>query len=224
MLKSSRILKEFGPEGFKVRETVARIPSLDRHGLSYGWKPDIFCLRIDADEYTPDSFNPYYSVFERYRGAITIFFNINSFKDAKDHILRCRDIGISVGEKSSPVISNSEFIDCKIAIESKDASKPIIYGCNFKGNDTAYHAYLKKWEYGSAGYGYLIASKITVDNKKGIILEDDALLNVFKTDCRADILGEERLIHMDRLNVEIAKTVERLGKFKEDEVGTQKPF
>ena len=96
MLKCSSDLKEFGPKGFKVKETVARTPSLDRHGISYGWKPDIFCLRIDIDEYSPGSFNPYYSVFERYREAITIFFNINSFKDAKDQILRCRGLGIDI--------------------------------------------------------------------------------------------------------------------------------
>lgn len=96
MQNSTSTLKEFGPAGYNVRETVARTPSLDRHGLPYGWKPDIFCLRIDADEYSPESFNPYYSVFEQYWEAITIFFNINSFKDAKDQILRCRDLGVDI--------------------------------------------------------------------------------------------------------------------------------
>jgi len=134
------------------------------------------------------------------------------------------DKGISIGEKASPVISNCKFTDCKIAIESKDESTPIIYGCDFRENDTAYHAYLKKWEYGSAGHGYLINSKITVDNKTGIVLDNDSSLNIFESDCNADIVGEEGIVHVDRLNIQIAKTVERLGKFKEDEVGTQKPF
>ncbi len=134
------------------------------------------------------------------------------------------DKGISIGEKSSPVIYNCKFTGCKIAIESKDGSTPVIYGCDFRENDTAYHAYLKKWKYGSAGYGYLINSKITVDNKTGIVLDNDSSLNVFESDCKADIVGEERVIHVDRLNRQIAKTVERLGRFKEDEVGTQKPF
>jgi len=140
MLKSSRILKEFGPEGFKVRETVARIPSLDRHGLSYGWKPDIFCLRIDADEYTPDSFNPYYSVFERYMGAITIFFNINSFKDAKEHILRCRDMGIDI---QSHAFYHHTYRD--YASNRYNISKAKIFFQEIGINTTGFAAPLGRW-------------------------------------------------------------------------------
>jgi len=39
------------------------------------WKPDIFCLRIDADELTPGSFGAYYPLYEKYHNALTIFFN-----------------------------------------------------------------------------------------------------------------------------------------------------
>lgn len=96
MFKRSSVLKEFGPEGFKVREKVAEKPSLWEHGPAAGWTPDIFCLRMDADEYTEDSFSAYYPLFEKHRQAITIFFNAYSFEDAKDEVLRCNGLGIDV--------------------------------------------------------------------------------------------------------------------------------
>jgi len=96
MIKRTGVIKEFGPETLKVTEEVSAAPSFGKHGASRGWKPDIFCLRIDADEYTDGSFSAYYPVFEEYADALTIFFNAFSFREAKDHILRCRDMGIDI--------------------------------------------------------------------------------------------------------------------------------
>ena len=90
------VLKEFGPEKLKVKEVVAERSSLGEYGRSLGWEPDIFCLRIDADEYTPDSFAAYYPLFDKCPEAFTVFFNANSFRDAGTEILRCRDIGLDI--------------------------------------------------------------------------------------------------------------------------------
>ena len=96
MLNRSVVLKEFGPKDFRVKEEVAENPSLHKYGQGRTWQPDIFCLRIDADEYTPESFDAYLPLFEKYASAVTIFFNAHSFLKGSDRILRCRDLGIDI--------------------------------------------------------------------------------------------------------------------------------
>jgi peptidoglycan/xylan/chitin deacetylase (PgdA/CDA1 family) len=95
MRKGNRsFLKTFGPPGMEVMETVAREPSLSAYRPDAASKLDIFCLRIDADEYTPSSFEKYYPLFRKYGKAISIFFSVNSFKNAPGEIERCRETGI----------------------------------------------------------------------------------------------------------------------------------
>jgi peptidoglycan/xylan/chitin deacetylase (PgdA/CDA1 family) len=96
MFKQAGILKEFGPEGYKVIEEVAARPSLGRFAPLPNNPLKFFCLRIDADEYSPESFSRYMPVFKKYQKAITIFFNINSFKNAKEEITGCRDAGCEI--------------------------------------------------------------------------------------------------------------------------------
>jgi hypothetical protein len=55
--------------------------------------PNVFCLRIDADEYGQASFSRYLDLFKTYKDAVTIFFNINSFKDNLGEIERCKAAG-----------------------------------------------------------------------------------------------------------------------------------
>jgi len=90
-------IKEFGPDGAKVNETVASAPSVSEYrpeGVMPG--KGLYCLRMDADEYTPGSFSEYYGLFEKYKKAMTIFFNVNSFREAKSEIKRCYETGIDV--------------------------------------------------------------------------------------------------------------------------------
>ncbi len=96
MSKKVSVLKEFGLAGIKVRENVARVPSVLASGGMRSWCPDIFSLRIDADEYEERSFNGYYGLFEKFKEAVSIFFNVNSFKDAGDEIKKCVKLGIDV--------------------------------------------------------------------------------------------------------------------------------
>ena len=89
-------LKEFGPAGMKVTEEVALHPSLHKYGVGKEWDSNIFSLRIDADEYDPETFSLYYPVFEKYRDLFTIFINANSFVKAEEAVVKCRDIRLDV--------------------------------------------------------------------------------------------------------------------------------
>lgn len=91
--KRERVIKEFGPDGLKVTEKVVKAP----FGISLSEKPDTFTLRIDADEYERGSFSAYYPLFKKYKDAISIYFNVNSFKGAGDEIKKCAELGIDIG-------------------------------------------------------------------------------------------------------------------------------
>ena len=97
--KNPSVIKSFGPKGVKVTEEVAAEPSFRKYAHLAPREPDFFCLRIDADEYSPVSFDRYMPLFERYREAVTIFFNACSFSGAADRIVECRDKGL---EAESP--------------------------------------------------------------------------------------------------------------------------
>jgi len=75
---------------------VALEPSLRKYARLSPLEPDFFCLRIDADEYSPGSFDRYMPLFRKRSGAVTVFFNAFSFSGAPGRVLECRDIGIDV--------------------------------------------------------------------------------------------------------------------------------
>ena len=89
-------LKVFGDAAPRVEEVVAVRSSV--HAIEGRPNPiaGSFCLRIDADEYTQDSFRPYLKLFEKYHNAVSIFFCIDSFKDAPSEITRCKALGLEV--------------------------------------------------------------------------------------------------------------------------------
>jgi ubiquinone/menaquinone biosynthesis C-methylase UbiE len=89
-------LKEFGTSGMYVYERVSDKPRILNSKQTKSNLSGIFCLRIDADEYERDSFGCYYGLFERYKDAITIFFNVNSFINATAEISKCKSIGLDI--------------------------------------------------------------------------------------------------------------------------------
>ncbi|HNX91050.1 MAG TPA: formyltransferase family protein [Candidatus Omnitrophota bacterium] len=91
------VKKSFGPEGMTVSENVAKRPSLLLEKPGDVRESGIFCLRIDADEYSENNFRSYYPVFKRYNKATSIFFSINSFKEAKGAIIDCKTMGVDIG-------------------------------------------------------------------------------------------------------------------------------
>jgi hypothetical protein len=77
-------------------ERVVKEPTSQRQKVYSCALKNAFCLRIDADEFSKESFSSYYDVFKEYNRAITIFFNVNSFKNAASHILKCKDLGTDI--------------------------------------------------------------------------------------------------------------------------------
>jgi folate-dependent phosphoribosylglycinamide formyltransferase PurN len=96
-LPRKAVYKDFGPEGMRVSECVAERTMAEQGIRTTAWKPDFFCLRIDADEYESANFQSYYHLFERYKDAVSIFFNVYSFKDAAHEIKKCARIGLDIG-------------------------------------------------------------------------------------------------------------------------------
>lgn len=97
MNTSRAVIKEFKTtQGAPIRERVAREPNILKSGLQKNILHNMFCLRIDADEYEKVSFSGYKNLFKKYKDSITIFFNVNSFKGAASEIKGCSEIGLDV--------------------------------------------------------------------------------------------------------------------------------
>ena len=94
--EKGNVLKEFDSGEIKAKETVARTPSILKGYRPISKEPRFFCLRIDADEYDKETFRAYYPLFEKYSDAITVFFSVNSFKNAGEEILKCKEMGVDV--------------------------------------------------------------------------------------------------------------------------------
>jgi hypothetical protein len=76
----------------------------------------------------------------------------------------CNDKGISVGERSKIIITNSVINSSKIGIESKDDSEVNIDSSKFYKNNIDMNAYKKNWRYGVGGR--INYDKIDFDHKK----------------------------------------------------------
>ncbi|MDD5584934.1 MAG: formyltransferase family protein [Candidatus Omnitrophica bacterium] len=96
-IKPKAVIKEFGLNGFRVRERVAQKASLVKGAAKIipCELQDVFCLRVDADAYH-DNFCDYLDVFKKYRECVTIFFCAAQFLKSKHAILGCRDGGLDI--------------------------------------------------------------------------------------------------------------------------------
>ena len=63
-------------------------------------------------------------------------------------ILDAGDKGISVGEGSTLLVTESQFVRCFIGIEAKDTSRAFVYNSLFDDNKLIVNAYKKNWRYG----------------------------------------------------------------------------
>ena len=96
MKKEEAVVKVFGSGSVRIKERVARYPKLQVSSGINNPLSNIFCLRIDADEYSQESFSRYYKLFEKHKDAITIFFSVDSFKKAAYEIKRCKEIDLDI--------------------------------------------------------------------------------------------------------------------------------
>ncbi|MDP3791508.1 MAG: formyltransferase family protein [Candidatus Omnitrophota bacterium] len=94
--KRDSVLKVFGDGSVSVVEEVAKKPLITyMKGMKIDY-PNIFCLRIDADEYHEDTISAFSSLLTKYRDAITIFVNADNFSDKQDLIKRWHNEGIDI--------------------------------------------------------------------------------------------------------------------------------
>ncbi len=94
--KRGSVLKVFGNGASKVSEEVAKTPLITYMDSAETDYPNIFCLRIDADEYHSDTILSYNALFKKFHNAITIFVNAGNFKDKSGTIKGWAGDGIDI--------------------------------------------------------------------------------------------------------------------------------
>ncbi|MEE2940151.1 MAG: CotH kinase family protein [Planctomycetota bacterium] len=107
------------------------------------------------------------------------------------------DKGISVGEDSQLVVSNSLFDGCLRAIESKDKSIAIIVNSDvFDSGEIGVNAYNKNWRYGGGGTAHVHKCRFAGND---VALRADRRSRITIGDSSVDELGE---IDARRITVE----------------------
>ena len=82
------------------------------------------------------------------------------------------DKGISIGEKSNPVVRNVRIADSNIGIAIKDRSNPTVSGLSVKNSRAGIEAYSKNWRYGGGGLGTITDFDICENAAPVFILPD----------------------------------------------------
>ena len=114
------------------------------------------------------------------------------------NLIGAGDKGISVGEGTTLLCTNSRFLRCNIGVEAKDNSRAFIYNALFEGN-TAYavNAYKKNWRYDGGGHVFVRKSTF-LKSVGGINADKQASIQI--DDCflgRMPDSGQKRVIHID---------------------------
>jgi hypothetical protein len=163
MLKYLRpIRKEFGIGQYHVTERVAQMPSIMEKAARSSSLEGIFCLRIDADEYSKEAFSLYYDLFKEHNDKVTIFFNVNSFKDSCEEILQYKDLGVDVQSHGFYHYTYNDYNSNKYNIKkAKDFFKQL-------GIDTCgFAAPMGKWNFSLIraleDEGYIYSSDFSYD-------------------------------------------------------------
>ena len=101
----------------------------------------------------------------------------------------CGDKGISVGEASRSLVTNSKINRSNIGIESKDGSKIQVLHTDFVDNKIQINAYKKNWRYGAGGQAnieksYFKAAEnlFKTDNKSQVLIDDSSIVERLKKD------------------------------------------
>lgn len=89
-------IKIFDHDTMVVREEVARTPLVNHiKGMTIDY-PNIFCMRIDADEYHAETISSFNSLFSKYYEAVTIFVNASNFYNQRDLIKKWHNEGMDI--------------------------------------------------------------------------------------------------------------------------------
>jgi hypothetical protein len=88
--------KAFGGGLARVTEEVARFPSINYIGGSEVISPNIFCMRIDADECHDATIRSLGYLFIKYHAATTVFVNVSNFISRRDIIEGWHEKGVDI--------------------------------------------------------------------------------------------------------------------------------
>jgi hypothetical protein len=99
------------------------------------------------------------------------------------------DKGISVGEGTTLLCSNSQFLRCQIGVEGKDSSQAFVYNSLFENNGIAVNAYRKNWRYAEGGHVFVRKSQFILGTGEGVAAAAESTVDL--QDCYVDgPLGE----------------------------------
>ena len=121
---------------------------------------------------------------------------------------RCGDKGISVGEASSILLTGSKITDCKMGLQTKDASAALVVDSSLLRNGVGLHAYMKKWSYGYGGTALLLRSRIESSRVQGVSIEGRPSLFVSESQVDSIGVGKERVHEVKELPAQWAKLLD----------------
>lgn len=134
-----------------------------------------FSDAIDSDYNTgligENTFMPPIGIGAEEKGGDAIDISFSNVMIRNNTIFGCGDKGISIGERSSPILESNNISNCQIGIAVKDLSEATINGGTISNNDVGIALYQKKEFFGGAK---ATTSNITMENNKKNI-EKDAL-------------------------------------------------
>ena len=112
------------------------------------------------------------------------------------------DKGISAGEGSRLVVSDSTLAACDIGVEVKDASSVLIRDCVFEANRLALHSYQKHWMYGNGGRTALSSCLIVGSREADLAIEKRSQVLLCRTPISSIAEGVQRVSEVDELGAE----------------------
>jgi hypothetical protein len=106
-------------------------------------------------------------------------------------IRACGDKGISIGERSAPLIFDNRIVNCPRGVEVKDRSEPILFGNRIEGSDVAVLQQVKNWRYRGGGWAKLGGSEM-VSNRVDVEMDDRSRLTGVRPADSVWIFGTDR--------------------------------
>ena len=143
---------------------------------------------VDLDYVHKDSIFSSNVLTNNHGDAIDISWSDLNIND--NTIFTCKDKGISVGEKSHPVITKNNIINCAVGIAVKDSSVATATKNTLVGNGTAFSLYKKKPYFSG---GTLTASGNTLFNNTRLLFTDELSIS------RIDENGTTTSLNLDTI-------------------------
>lgn len=112
---------------------------------------------------------------------------------ADNRIVGTGDKGVSVGNRSVPILVGNRMERCRIGVELKDDSRAMLFDNRLVSCGIAVHGYLKNWRYQRGGWGRMDRNELAA-NRQDFVLEDGSFVvsgdSVVAAGSAADTGGE----------------------------------